>query len=289
MAQSVATFGSGVLFLLLLVIIRGSQIERTDEELYTGKDLDREDMDRDLRIAMSQNNEDRVRLLLKYGADVNRPYQDRSHLEYAVSFQKRNMFDILMEQENIDVTGCILPQPDKCWTIFESVFWWSMNANDTEMTKQLLDKGADPDEGNIPYLSFAIYKNNEDMLRLLLKHGADVNRAHKEESPLGYAVVMQVMPMVSILLAQPGMDVNCCVPQEPDPCWSLLAFALTWTVKTGDTDLARQLLSKGADPNHQVETCGPFAAKVTLGDAKDDETAFYFPTVTHKTWSYYSR
>eukprot|EP00894_Picocystis_sp_ML_P000725 jgi/Pico_ML_1/51242/g192.t1 len=95
----------------------------------------------------------------------------------------------------------------------------SVKANDLEAVRKALAAGADVDQLASQWseekekrgIHYAAYNGSKDMVELLIRHGADVNRKERDSyTPLHYAVFFRHYDVVEQLL-EAGAD-----PNEPD-------------------------------------------------------------------------
>lgn len=112
-----------------------------------------------------------------------------------------------------------------------------------------LEWGADPNfptgEGYYP-LPAAFYYQNMDIVRSLLKHGADPNKVGLGRPPALHRAVAQNQAEIVALLFERGADPN--ILDDADQSTPLMVAA-----REGKTDLAALLLERGADPNAACE------------------------------------
>ncbi|XP_069103247.1 uncharacterized protein [Argopecten irradians] len=101
--------------------------------------------------------------------------------------------------------------------------------NDKQRVKDLLEKGADPNLGNV--VEEAAWKGRKDILTLLLEKGADVNKGNvvEEATKRGNKDILT-------LLLEKGADVN-------------KGNVVEEATKRGNKDILTLLLEKGADVN----------------------------------------
>jgi ankyrin repeat protein len=108
-------------------------------------------------------------------------------------------------------------------------------------------------------LHLAIFGDQEEATRLLIEHGADVNQLSTstiaQVPPLGTAAFVGSLPLARLLLGA-GADVN----GQKDGFTALHAAA-----ENGDTDLARELLARGAGREIRT-TDGKNAADLAAND-----------------------
>lgn len=117
-------------------------------------------------------------------------------------------------------------------------------SGNVEITKILLDQGMNPDDhvyiGDRP-LHVAIERNHTDVVKLLVKRGADVNaRNSTGESPLIIAIRSRVGNTLEIIkfLVSNGADVNASSIFGKN--------ALGTAAKHGDPEIVKYLLANGA-------------------------------------------
>ncbi|KAI1129178.1 ankyrin repeat-containing domain protein [Nemania abortiva] len=147
-----------------------------------------------------------VALLLEHGADVNHSRRDKiSPLLFAVWKKDVSLVKLLLKQENVDVN--ILDASSRTPLI--------QGLAHEEITKLLLEKGADPNlhpNGTEPALVQAIRDNHEAAVRLLIQHNAcidppDDHRDYNLWEPMELAVSLGRSDILRIL-ADAGGDVN---------------------------------------------------------------------------------
>ena len=142
-----------------------------------------------LGIATMQGNYKIVQFLLEKGAIVDHP-KKFTPLYWAASYNQIEVARLLLskganvEPENSPLKTALFYCNSK--NIFERKRKWTENQkNDCtiflrfcnlDLIELLLANGADPDQGESSNLHWAIFSNNEGVLRLLLKYGANVNQ-----------------------------------------------------------------------------------------------------------------
>ncbi|WVZ91129.1 hypothetical protein U9M48_037341 [Paspalum notatum var. saurae] len=113
-----------------------------------------------------------------------------------------------------------------------------------EAVRLLLSKGVDVDpvfgHGTPLHLALAIPNDRDQIVKILLEHGADPNKVSNAFSPLALACCGYSLKCMK-LLVEAGADVNFICPTGE----SILMVA----VDGGSTDIVKFLLEAGADPN----------------------------------------
>ncbi|KAI0382945.1 ankyrin repeat-containing domain protein [Hypomontagnella monticulosa] len=144
--------------------------------------------------------------LLQNGADVNCQGTDGAlPIHIAVTRSDVEMLRILLEQSDID--------PDRLDKGKSTALILAVKSE--EMTKMLLEKGANPSirpDGEDPALIHAVWGDHTDAVRLLVQHGAEIDppddlRNDSNWEPLENAVVYGRADIIRIL-ADGGADVN---------------------------------------------------------------------------------
>ena len=125
-----------------------------------------------LRWAAEYGHKSTVDLLLRFGADPNsKDASQQTAIMLAASNKRTEIVRVLLENgANVHVLD----------NEGRQVLELAVNSGDFESAQYLLEAGADanfvPINSGIPCLIRAIYTENEDTIRLLLQHGADVQR-----------------------------------------------------------------------------------------------------------------
>lgn len=127
---------------------------------------------------------------------------------------------------------------------YETVQWQSADA-----VKTLLESGADPDQlffNGETALHVAVEQKNQQLVKLLLAYGADVNVQERKEgfTPLMYAAIMDDRPMMQ-LLASHGAD-----PTAPD----VDGYTTYHYLAARDNQAAAQLLAGAAPVPQELPT-----------------------------------
>ena len=142
--------------------------------------------DTPILIAITQNQIETVNFLVQHGADVNRGEGSMNRIEplfLAMQLNLKNVIQILLSSESIDVNAwCTMmngkePLLSKCISIAPAC------------VELLLEAGADPnivDDQNATPLTWCAYCRNGELIKLLIRYGADVNKG--ESLPLLIAV-----------------------------------------------------------------------------------------------------
>lgn len=127
---------------------------------------------------------------------------------------------------------------------YETVQWQSADA-----VKALLENGVDPDQlffNGETALHVAVEQKNQQLVKLLLAYGADVNVQERKEgfTPLMYAAIMDDRPIMQ-LLASHGAD-----PTAPD----VDGYTTYHYLAARDNQAAAQLLAGAAPVPQELPT-----------------------------------
>ena len=163
-----------------------------------GADVNIKDNDSNtpLHLAVSKNNIDIVNLLLKHGADVNTTdINSKTPLHRAVSNENIDIVKLLLKPEaNVNIRDTYGRTP-----------LHGASEENIDIVKLLLKHGADVNITTDYYrstpLNLAVSKENIDIVKLLLKHGADVNTTDiNSKTPLHLAVSKKNIDIVKLLI-----------------------------------------------------------------------------------------
>jgi Ankyrin repeats (3 copies)/Ankyrin repeat len=118
---------------------------------------------------------------------------------------------------------------------------------DVGYVKDLIAQGANPnstDSGGMSALAIACQDDNEDVVRYLIDHGADVNAHSKGQQTDRTALIAAASNGAHLAIAQLLVDKGADVNIRGELGWT----ALIWAAQEGSVDCVKYLLSKGADP-----------------------------------------
>ena len=173
--------------------------------LENGANVNKTDVDKVSPLSLAIENArsiDMAELLLKHGANPNKPDIDgNTPLYMAVTLRRPDMVELLLKHG---------ANPNDNLSLFTA-----MSDERFDIAELLLKNGTNPNtqrdsNGNTPLLLECIKKNKQGV-ELLLKYGADPNKASAYELPLVVACKNSNLEIVRLLLNY-GADVN-----KPDP------------------------------------------------------------------------
>ncbi|XP_071041937.1 serine/threonine-protein phosphatase 6 regulatory ankyrin repeat subunit B-like [Parasteatoda tepidariorum] len=151
-----------------------------------------------LCLGVLNNYTESTQLLIKYGADVN----DGDPLHEALMRGNQDMCIILLENKSTNIEKQF---KDKS----ETLLWFAVNKGLKRVVSFVLDKkklSTSDDLNEILY--FALHGGYDDIVNILLNHGADVNFIFKLNfSPLHLAVFCGHFDIIKLLLER-GADFN---------------------------------------------------------------------------------
>ena len=153
-----------------------------------------------------------AKLLLARGAQVNdKDGESSTALEAAVSSDHRAMVALLLEAK---------ADPNTVNKYMQSALSNAAAAGNLELTEMLLKAKAKPELPGLVLtpMMFAAFAGNGDLIRLLVRYGADVNFASKEygQSALTSAITAGKPDMVALLI-ELGANVNQKTPDGDTP------------------------------------------------------------------------
>ena len=164
-----------------------------------------------LNLAVAHNNDDAVRLLIKHGADVH--MQGRLHqrlhpnCRYGTALHEAAAHGHVEMVKLLHNFGCSL-------SVYRSPLVYAIYSNNQQTVKELVKLGADVnglknDSVSLCPLSLAADAENAEMARLLLELGAnpDGRSKHRSSVPLFYAMQRHNSELVRILL-EAGADAD---------------------------------------------------------------------------------
>lgn len=208
----------------VILIAAGADINRSDESGATP-----------LHMAVTGGLEELSRLLIEYGADVNKKtgYHKLTALHQAASGGHLKTVKLLIEKK-ADVNS----RSAAGWTPLHA-------AKNTETAQILLDNGANINamsEKGLTPLSEAVSKGDTELVRFLIEKGADFNIKYTNTSRtlLHYAASSST----AAFLVSLGMDVNA------KDTWGYTPLHLA--AERGDKEVAEYLILKGADMNAKI-------------------------------------
>ncbi len=188
-----------------------------------------------LCMAAQNGHADVVAMLLEAGADPMLDLGENNPLYSAVSNGHSKVVKLLLAHGANPMQAALIRELNRMVCPLEV----SVAHGDVECTRLLLESGVDPnvpDSFNRLPLVFAAYRDNEEMLDLLLAHGADVN-LRAQFTALEAAVERRNVPMIRKLLAAGANPALC----SDDGHCSLLG-----ALSAGDEEIARVLIEAGA-------------------------------------------
>ena len=206
--------------------------------------------------AIKKKNIDVVRRLLDQGMDPNKVYREkntcRGFLSFAIEAGDEQIVRLLLERGANPNQNRVLPENKTVCPLYESLYMFPNNG----ITRLLTEAKADvnyfvrSDNLTAPILMYTLCTRNAEMTRLLLDKGADPNAERRMKKHnyccnlLGEAVGEWPDLTIAKLLIDRGADVNYRWRYD-----SAQAPVLALAISAGNADMVRLLLDNGADPN----------------------------------------
>ncbi len=181
-----------------------------------------------------------VKKLIKNGADINKKeYNGKTPLMMACYGRYYKIVEFLIE------SGADINIKDEAgW----NALIHAVVKGDIDIIDLLMKEGANPDEktGSVSALHAAIIKNHVGVVLYLLNRGADVERiVNKGKTPLMEAVLCSNSEIVKLLIKY-GADINAKTKDKVTPLG--LALFFSHHHKNGQ-EIFRTLIQNKADPN----------------------------------------
>ena len=182
--------------------------------------------------ACHDSDYNQINHLLSQGADINYVNEDGfTPLYWAVNKADKRCLKILLDH-NVDVNQAVTPENTYLknrGNKTNSPLFCALLSKDTKIIQMLLESGANPNDDyqeGWTSLTYAIWYSQYDAINLLLKFGADVNKASQMGTPLYLA--------------------------------SFGSKSESHMQTSQHEELVRQLLLRGADPNNLNQQKVPF-------------------------------
>ena len=237
----------------LLLAAKAGAIEYVKAALDNGADITVQDHNDHnctaLHFAVRAQNQDLVKHLLSYGADVTqKTLAGCTPLHWAINYSDRAIVQLLVEY-NADIQACNNEGV--------SILSYAVGKGDYELVKFLIDQGAEinsKDNKGWTALMLAVFAGHEKAVNLLLEAGADCNSISRlKNTALTLAVHKDYTSIVTSLLHS-GVEVNV---KDNKNCTPLYRAA-----EKGSYASALLLLKAGANANLPNLVRGPTALHV---------------------------
>ncbi|MBR4672940.1 MAG: ankyrin repeat domain-containing protein [Victivallales bacterium] len=220
--------------------------EQLVESLKGDEPPDKESLGDDLQpflmIACRRGDADAVRFLLEAGAEPGEPGKGGlTPVTVAAKAGSLEALKLLIHDRSL---------VNKNDRTDHAALYYAVSGNHLEIAECLCLAGANvnilQDDETWTPLAAAIQKGSADMVKLLLKHGADLEKADLDgHTPLYQAITSGKLPMVEAILWR---------RRKLDFHWEDGLTPLMTAIKTGNAQLVKLLLDFDADPNMADKT-----------------------------------
>ncbi|MCK4539496.1 MAG: ankyrin repeat domain-containing protein [Candidatus Krumholzibacteria bacterium] len=156
-----------------------------------------------LIVACNLNYVELAKLLISMGADINLRGKDGSSALIAAGANSQELVELLLSK-GADINARMVDGTGVFTQCIRGIFW---DAVSIELAELLLSKGVDVNEAptsgdatGFTNLIMAANNNNEELVRFLIKNGADVNaRTSSGATALSHAVKNEYQNIIDIL------------------------------------------------------------------------------------------
>lgn len=201
--------------------------------------------------AAKSNNIEIIKLLLDHKADIEKKEEagstgwQRTALQVAVCYNKKDTVKLLIEHgANLNVSD------QEGWT----AMWTAAHYGYAEIVRLLAEAKAVLDSrcNESEWTPLHVAYDQPDVVRILLEHGADVNKDSQSGTPLGLAVQHNQHEVVKLILSSKK--------SKPDLTLKSSQTALLDAVHNGYGEIVNLLLEAGVDVNLTNEANAPLIA-----------------------------
>lgn len=203
-----------------------------------------------ISIALSQQNDDIMRLLIRKGADID-----------CVDHNGKGLLQAVVDKRDVGQVNRLLQHGARPAGAAQLQTIWALAiaGGHAELTETLITTfriSVDTTvEGGRSALSAAVVFNKIEVVYVLLRHRANVNQGEQDQTALHFAAAGQD-EMVRLLLDN-GAHVNCEDGNGETP--------LHRATQRRSQSITRMLLDAGADPNAGSAAAKPLILAITLG------------------------
>lgn len=211
--------------------------ERVKLLIEKGADVNAKDIDSTtlLMAATDNNNMEITKLLVEQGADVNAKDRDGDiAIFYAALNGNMEMVQYLIEN------GADITITNTKWN--RNIIHYAARSGNLELVQYLVNQGISVLESN-GALHKAVSSGNLELVQWLIAHGADVNSYYLNDSVLSFAVDCSNMDIIRYLVEQEGVDVNASTHKR------IYYPALELAVKHNNFESVKFLVEHGANIN----------------------------------------
>ncbi len=189
-----------------------------------------------LIVAADNNNWELIKILVENGADVNAQNRDGDNAMFNTALSGNLEMVQYLTEKGADIT---------VKSATDNILLWAARSGNLELVQWLVNQGISVSKSN-GALHYAVSSGNLELVQWLVEHGADVNDFYFNDSVLAYAVDSNYPEILRYLVEEAGVDVNDFINRKID------YTALEKAVKNNNFEFVKFLVEHGANINPRI-------------------------------------